>query len=105
MEGTHLQMVVEVHLQELMHVCLNNFRPDLSTALMPLTFEGFNDIYTKAHDIEIHLSNKSAKESSDKIGLLLIATMPRERNSSIPSAISIQKTLHDEPWSNKKRLA
>lgn len=33
-------------------MCLNNFRHGLSIALMAQTFEGFNDLGTKAHDME-----------------------------------------------------
>lgn len=43
---------------ELVQMCLNNFRHDLSTALMPQTFEGFNDLCIKAQDVETHLNKR-----------------------------------------------
>lgn len=41
--------------------------------LMPQKFKGFNDLCTKAHDIENHLNKRSKKdkESSGKTGCLL----------------------------------
>lgn len=63
-------------------MCRNNFRHYLSTTLMPQTFEGFNNLCTKAHDIEIQLNkrNKSTKESGGKTGRLLSLTIiPREK--------------------------
>lgn len=61
-------MSIEVYPTRTGGMCLNDFRHNLSTTLMPLTFEGFNDLCTKAHDIEIHLNKhkKSAKESNGK---------------------------------------
>lgn len=49
----------------MVHTCLSNFRNNLSTAFTPQTFEEFNDLYTEAYDLEIHLNKrkKGAKES------------------------------------------
>ncbi|KAF7149768.1 hypothetical protein RHSIM_Rhsim02G0166900 [Rhododendron simsii] len=44
---------------ELIRMCLNNFRHELSTALMAQTFEGFNDLYA---DIQI----RSCPEDDEK---------------------------------------
>lgn len=56
-----------------------NVRHDLSTTLMPQTFEGFNDLCTNVHDIEIHsnVRKKSVKESSGKTRCLLATTVNR----------------------------
>lgn len=50
--------------QELVCMGLNNSRHNLSTVLMSQTFEGFNDLWKMAHDMEIHLNKckKCAKE-------------------------------------------
>lgn len=47
------------------HMCVKKFRHNLSTTLMPQTFEGFNNLCTKEHNIEIHL-NKRKQEPSKK---------------------------------------
>nr|KUM45286.1 hypothetical protein ABT39_MTgene3459 [Picea glauca] len=44
--------------QELLKMCMNNFRHDLSSILLPQTFKGFDDLCTKAHDVEAHLSKR-----------------------------------------------
>lgn len=58
---------------ELLRMCLNNFRHHLSTTLMPQTFEGFNDLCPKAHDVEIQLNKqkKGFKESGEEPNRLL----------------------------------
>lgn len=64
-----------------MHVS-QQLQHDLSTAPMPQTFKGFNDLYEKVHDTEIHLSKRknNAKENSGKTVLMLTATVtPRDR--------------------------
>lgn len=53
-------------------------------ALMRQTFEGFNDLCTKAHDVEIHLNKqrKSFKESPVRPNRQLSAAiMPRKKDS------------------------
>lgn len=44
--------------QELLKMCMNNLRHDLSSILLPKTFKGFDDLCTKAHDVEAHLSKR-----------------------------------------------
>lgn len=43
-----------------MHI-LNNFWHDLSKASVDQNFEGFNDLWTKIHDMEIHLKSVKNK--------------------------------------------
>lgn len=62
MEETELPVPLEVHVQELLRMCLNNFMHDHSITLMLQTFEGFNHFCTKAHGMDIHL-NKSKRGS------------------------------------------
>lgn len=42
--------------QELLKMCMN--KHDLSSILLPQTFQGFDDLCTKAHDVEAHLSKQ-----------------------------------------------
>lgn len=65
MEGAYLRMSLKFTQQKLVPICLSNFRHDLHIVLMPQTFKGFNDLYAKAHDIEIYQNKrkKSVKES------------------------------------------
>lgn len=46
--------------EELLKMCMNNFRHDLSSILLPKTLleGGFDDKCTKAHDVEAHLSKR-----------------------------------------------
>lgn len=63
--------------QKVLHMYLDNFRYNLSTALIPQTIEGFNNLRMKAHEIEIHFNKrkKNAKESSGKTERLLTTTI------------------------------
>lgn len=51
---------------ELVRMFLENSRHDLSKALMAQTFQGFNDVCRKAHDMELHL-NKRKKPTKEKV--------------------------------------
>lgn len=70
-------------------MCLNNFRHGLSTTLMSQKFNGFNDLCTKAHNVEIHLNKhkKSATEGGGKAGLLLFATIALREKSLMVLAL------------------
>lgn len=70
---------------------------------MPQTFEGFNDLYTKSHDVEIHLNKhkKSAKESKDKTDRLLVATITL--SDKVP--YSVGSTLSKKPYTMKLGVA
>lgn len=86
--------------QEVMRIYLNNFRHGLSITLMPQTFQGLNDLYTKVHDIGIHLnkSKESVKENNGKIGCLLTAAaVPRERVQYNVSSSSSEKPYPEKP--------
>ncbi|KAG8376466.1 hypothetical protein BUALT_Bualt09G0066400 [Buddleja alternifolia] len=43
---------------EMVRMCLNNLKHELSVHLMPQTFDGFNDLCTKAHDLETHMGKR-----------------------------------------------
>lgn len=61
---------------------------------MTQTFKGFNDLFTKAHNIKLHLN---AKESSDKTGCLVTgAIAPWER-----SQYSVASSLSKKPYTAK----
>lgn len=82
--------------QELVPMCLNNLMQDLSTILIPQSFEGFIDLWTKAHDIEIHLNKlkKSANESEGKPGRLFsIAIALRERAHTMLAGRRIKRRI------------
>ncbi|GMP71043.1 hypothetical protein CsSME_00029615 [Camellia sinensis var. sinensis] len=49
---------------ELIRVCLYNFRHELS---MAQTFEGFNDLCTKAHDMELHLAKRRRPMAVERV--------------------------------------
>lgn len=56
--------------EELLHMCLNNFRNNLSTNLMAQTFEGFNDLCTKAHDMELHsIRERNHPKRAPRLGI------------------------------------
>lgn len=48
---------------------------------MTQTFESFNDLWTKAHDMEIHLNkNKKSDKDYGRIGnSIIVALAPKER--------------------------
>lgn len=50
--------------QSLHSMCFNNFRHNLSNALMALTFGSFNDLCALVHGMEIYL-NKCKKEHQE----------------------------------------
>lgn len=96
MDGTHFRVSVKIYPVRTGAMCLNNFPYDLSIALMPQTFEGFNYLYTKTHDDEIHLNKrkKSAKENGGKNGRLLsVAITPSERLPCNVGSLSIKDFL------------
>lgn len=78
-------------------MCLKNFRNNLSTALMAQTFEGFNDMCTKARDMELQLykRKKPSKESS-KVGNIMTATdqdLPKDRDNRTKVQLSTKGVL------------
>lgn len=84
---------------KLVHMCLNNFRHDLSIALMLYTFEWFNGMCTKAHDMEIYLKKcKKIVKVGGRTGHLLTKTIaPKERapyalKSSTSKKVSLVKS-------------
>lgn len=90
---------------ELVRMCLNNFRHDLSTTLIPQTFEGFNNLCTKAHDIEIHLNKqkKSLKERPVKPNKQIYAViMPQEKDFYKEGSSSARRPYLTKPGNPKK---
>lgn len=83
---------------------LNNFSHDLSTALMPQTFEGFSDLCTKVHDIEIHLHKhkKGPKDISGEIGRLLTTLVAPGRESNSAWLTFSEETLSNKSLKSKK---
>lgn len=65
-------------------MCLNNFRHDLSTALMDQMFKGFYNLCAKAHDIEVHLNKKRKpmKESIKVENIMTIIDHPKYKPPS-----------------------
>lgn len=53
--------------QELLKMCMNNFMHILSSILLPQTFKGFDDLCTKAHDVEAHLSKRRRPRGADRL--------------------------------------
>lgn len=92
-------MTTEIHPARTGVNVLNNFRHDLSTMLMPQTFEGFNDLCTKAHDIVIHLNKRkrSGKESGGKIGQLLFAAIASHEKA----LYGVRSSSHKYPYVTK----
>lgn len=78
-------------------MCLNNFRHDLSTILMTQTFEGFNDLCTKTHDKELHLTKrkKPAKESA-MVGNYMVAMFNDLSNSPEAFTHSEKESFYTE---------
>lgn len=85
-------------------MCLNNFKHNLSTALMPQTFEGFNDFCTKAHDIEIHLSKhrKSVKKAGESRPVAFCSDSPTRKSPYSVGSIITEKPYVTNPGVVKK---
>ncbi|KAH7851205.1 hypothetical protein Vadar_008576 [Vaccinium darrowii] len=68
---------------ELIRMSLNNFRHELSTTLMAQTFEDFNDLCTKAHDMELHLSKRRRPRVVDRLETSMTATVETKKGGPI----------------------
>lgn len=64
-------------------MCFNNFRHELSTAPMPQTFEGFNDLCTKARDMELHLSKRRRTRIIDRLETSIAASVETKKGGPI----------------------
>lgn len=80
---------------ELVLVCLNNFRHDLSNALMEQSFGCFNDMCTKAHDMEIYLNKckKRIKEGARTEHSITASVASKERATYGPRSSSSKKVV------------
>ena len=83
-------------------MCLNNFRHELSTALMAQTFEGFNDLCTKAHDMELHLSKRRKPRIGDRLETSATAMVETKKRG--PVVIGARKPNDVRKTSMKERL-
>ncbi|KAH7859506.1 hypothetical protein Vadar_001968 [Vaccinium darrowii] len=83
-------------------MCLNNFQHELSTALMAQTFEGFNDLCTKAHDMELHLSNRRRSRVVDRLETSMAATVETKKGG--PIVVGTQKPKETKKATIKERL-
>lgn len=79
-----------------MLICLNNYRHDLSTVLIAQNFEGFNDLFTKARGIEIHLNKhkKNAKESDKNGHPVKVTVAPKERATYVVGCSHPKRLFH-----------
>lgn len=76
---------------ELIRMCFNNFRHELSTALMAQTFEGFNDLCTKAHDMELHLAKRRRPRAVERVEPSTAATIETRKKGQGISYFSISE--------------
>ncbi|KAH7855481.1 hypothetical protein Vadar_025365 [Vaccinium darrowii] len=83
-------------------MCLNNFRHELSTALMAQTFEGFNDLCTKAHDMELHLSKRRRPRLVDRLETSTAAAVETKKGG--PIVVGAQKPKETKKATMKERL-
>ncbi|KAH7855354.1 hypothetical protein Vadar_023999 [Vaccinium darrowii] len=83
-------------------MCLNNFRHELSTALMAQTFEGFNDLCTKAHDMELHLSKRRRPRVVDRLETSTAAAVETKKGG--PIVVAAQKPKETKKATMKERL-
>ncbi|KAG5562842.1 hypothetical protein RHGRI_005537 [Rhododendron griersonianum] len=87
---------------ELIRMCLNNFRHELSTALMAQTFEGFNDLCTKAHDMELHLGKRRRPRVVDRLETSVAAIV--ETKKRVPVVVGAQRPKETKKATMKERL-
>ncbi|KAG5556090.1 hypothetical protein RHGRI_006649 [Rhododendron griersonianum] len=87
---------------ELIRMCLNNFRHELSTALMAQTFEGFNDLCTKAHDMELHLGKRRRPRVVDRLETSVAAIV--ETKKRVPVVVGGQRPKETKKATMKERL-
>ncbi|KAG8367735.1 hypothetical protein BUALT_Bualt16G0103800 [Buddleja alternifolia] len=60
---------------EMVRMCLNNLKHELSVHLMPQTFDGFNDLCTKAHDLETHMGKRRVRpRANEKVETAVVET-------------------------------
>ncbi|CAL5431262.1 unnamed protein product [Camellia sinensis] len=87
---------------ELIRMCLNNFRHELSTALMAQTFEGFNDLCTKAHDMELHLAKRRRPKAVERVESSTAATIETRKKG--PVVVGAKKPKEFKKVTMKERL-
>ncbi|CAL5425633.1 unnamed protein product [Camellia sinensis] len=87
---------------ELIRMCLNNFRHELSTALMAQTFEGFNDLCTKAHDMELHLAKRRRPRAVERVESSTAATIETRKKG--PVVVGAKKPKEFKKVTMKERL-
>ena len=68
---------------ELIRMCLNNFRHELSTALMAQTFEGFNDRSTQAYDMELHLAKRRRFRAVEGVKSSIVAIVETRKKGFV----------------------
>ena len=92
----------KVHLIGIDKDGLNNFRDDLSTAVIAQTFEGFNDLCTKAHDMELHLSKRRRSRNIEKFEASTIAVVEANKKTAI--IVGAKKPKDAKKISMKERI-
>lgn len=72
-------------------ICLNNFIHNLSTALMAQACEGLNDLFTKAHYMEVHLNRIRTRNS------ITMTVAPKERSTCAIGLSTSKKASPTKP--------
>ncbi|KAH7849922.1 hypothetical protein Vadar_025006 [Vaccinium darrowii] len=83
-------------------MCRNNFRHELSTVLMAQTFEGFNDLWTKAHDMELHLSKRRRPRVVDRLETSMTVLVETKKGG--PIVVGAPKPKEAKKATMKERL-
>lgn len=81
-------------------MCMNNFRHDLSSILLPQTFKGFDDLCTKAHDVEAHLSKRRRPRGADRLESSTAAVVETKKS---PVVVGGKKSKETKKMTIKER--
>lgn len=79
---------------------MNNFRHDLSSILLPQTFKGFDDLCTKAHDVEAHLSKRRRPRGADRLESSTAAVVETKKS---PVVVGGKKSKETKKMTIKER--